>query len=1324
MKKSNILLITSLVTLAVASASIAVVASKKNVVEAEGYSTSSLPTTIDLNDVSSSNVRSYYSSLNDLSQSERQGTNLLKNLKTILKNGQKYYSYDSGNAIWQIYEIADRDWDKSPASSTSYGTYNSSTNKITGYTYGTSSSSSKNNPYIHALYINRDVTNQTTAWDDHQQTQWGINREHVWPKAEGFEESGAGGARGDPMHLMAGNGYANNIHSNYYYGYVDTSSSYTNCGSTYSNISGNLRGKSKTLGGSTNVFEPQDCDKGDIARAIFYMVARYNYLSNSDSDGIDSNNPNLALTQSLSDWASSGYSSTTSTTGKMGIMTDLLRWHKIDPVDEYEIHRNNLLYTNYTNNRNPFIDFPEWADYIWGTTTYSGTTYQSYSSTPTGYAKPSSDTINGYNSGSSTVDFYTTPSSVSLVVGGEDASVSVTASGGSGTPSWTSGDTSVATVSGTTSLTITPVGEGTTTITGTYSGVNTTIDVTVSTTAPVAETDVTIEKDDYTPGYASSGTSGTISKTVSSANDLSISYSGINTKSSGGSAYAYTMYAGGNGYIYSTTCPSGYYPSKVTVSFTSGTGESGKAGITYGTSQISSKQTVTGAVTKSGTCELTNSNPTKLYWNFSTNTSNVQVSSITVTYSEITSTDYVTLNKNSLSLNIGESETLQATASGSVTWSSDATTIATVNSSGKVTAVGEGTAFITATSGTAEATCTVTVLEPVTLSYISVSGQTTSFTKNGTFSFGGTVTAHYSDDSTEDVTASATFSGYDLSTTGNQTVTVTYSGETTTYQITVSESGGGSTAAGTFTVNLQDKSLKDATSYQNTQTTTDYDGGDATASLAWSRINPNSGQISGNSTTLSNLQSGTGNFYIHNTDPLPGNITSITISGIDGTVTASNAYAMTASSAISSQTTDSSTAGTSGTNAVTWSFNENSSGKYFALGCVKGFTSGNVYATSFIVEYAASSGGDTTPKINSVTISPDNYEVSMGATKTITPVVSGENNPNKALTWTSSNTSVATVSNGVVTPVGAGTTTITATSVLDPTKADTATVKVNSASLTSGSPYMNGVAYKLFFVNSNSVTRYFSGGMSGNYGGSVGASSIDNSPDIYFEASSSGQNIYFLSEGVKNYISVIQSGTYYNFSYGTSVPSTQWIYDSANSCLTYALNDNNYVLGSSGTYNTIGTYKVANVTIKCDFVTSDTSGEYGFATVFMNSITCDSNGKNAPTFNNGTSWSSLSAVYAKLSETSKATFVSTSPVENSSSIIEQAAYRYDYIVGKYGTGTYNDFASRSPASIGVTNSFLFASGSSDSLMAILVIVLMLGLTGVVAYVYIRRRETN
>ena len=468
--KKRIIAGLSLSTILAVSLAVFLSNTEKEAKKVKGYSVSSLPTTIDLNDTSASNIRSYYSSLNNLAQNQRKGENLLKNLKEILKNGQKYYSYDSGNAIWQIYEIADRDWAKSPASSTTYGTYNSSTNKITGYTYGTSSSSSKNNPYIHALYINRDVTNQTTAWDNHNQDQWGINREHVWPKAEGFETSGAGGARGDPFHLMAGNGYANNIHSNYYYGYVKTSSSYTDCGTKYSNQSGNLRG-SPVNANSGTVFEPQDSDKGDIARAIFYMVARYNYLSGSDSDGIDSNNPNLTLTNDITTWASSGFSSTTSTTGKMGILTDLLAWHHADPVDEYEIHRNNLLFTNYTNNRNPFIDFPEWADFIWGSVVYNGKTKVSYSSTPTGYATPSSDTINGYNGGSTdpvSVTGVSLDKETTTIVEGNSELLTAYVSPYNATDqsiTWSSSDETVATVS--INGRVNAIAEGTTTITAT-----------------------------------------------------------------------------------------------------------------------------------------------------------------------------------------------------------------------------------------------------------------------------------------------------------------------------------------------------------------------------------------------------------------------------------------------------------------------------------------------------------------------------------------------------------------------------------------------------------------------------------------------------------------------------------------------------------------------------------------------------------------------------------------------------------------------------------------------------------------------------------------
>ncbi len=77
-----------------------------------------------------------------------------------------------------------------------------------------------------------------------------------------------------------------------------------------------------------------------------------------------------------------------------------------------------------------------------------------------------------------------------------------------------------------------------------------------------------------------------------------------------------------------------------------------------------------------------------------------------------------------------------------------------------------------------------------TLSYISISGYTTSFTQNDPFVFGGTVTAHYTNGSTQDVTSSALFSGYNMSSISRQRVTVSYTEngitKTTSYYITVS----------------------------------------------------------------------------------------------------------------------------------------------------------------------------------------------------------------------------------------------------------------------------------------------------------------------------------------------------------------------------------------------------------------------------------------------------------------------------------------------------------------------------------------------------------
>ena len=352
---------------------------------------SSLPTTINLKDNTDAEIRSYYSSLNSLPEAERKGNNLLKNLRTIIHD-LTYYSYDT---CWKIYEITDREWALSPASGTTYGTYNASTQTITNYQYGTSASKSNNNPYLRDLYKNRDANGVTVeaarirAWDNHGTLAGGTDREHVWCQSRGFKaSSGAKGPAGtDVHHLMAGDSRVNQTtHNNNPYGFVDGSKSSEDASKYLDFLKGNVKGyplNPHSEDKATTVFEPQDSDKGDIARACFYMAACYNNFSGNET--ISQYDPNLIMVDYASDNGAAEDSSATHPVA-MGILSDMLEWNKIDPVDEFEIHRNNLIYNNYQHNRNPFVDFPQWADYIWG--------YPNDVGNPAGAANPQTNSIN------------------------------------------------------------------------------------------------------------------------------------------------------------------------------------------------------------------------------------------------------------------------------------------------------------------------------------------------------------------------------------------------------------------------------------------------------------------------------------------------------------------------------------------------------------------------------------------------------------------------------------------------------------------------------------------------------------------------------------------------------------------------------------------------------------------------------------------------------------------------------------------------------------------------------------------------------------------
>lgn len=82
--------------------------------------------------------------------------------------------------------------------------------------------------------------------------------------------------------------------------------------------------------------------KGDVARSLFYMAVRYNALSL-----VNGNPSDISGNQILGDLAT------------------LLTWNTTDPRDDFEMNRNNYIYT-WQMNRNPFIDYPSLADYIFG----------------------------------------------------------------------------------------------------------------------------------------------------------------------------------------------------------------------------------------------------------------------------------------------------------------------------------------------------------------------------------------------------------------------------------------------------------------------------------------------------------------------------------------------------------------------------------------------------------------------------------------------------------------------------------------------------------------------------------------------------------------------------------------------------------------------------------------------------------------------------------------------------------------------------------------------------------------------------------------------
>lgn len=166
------------------------------------------------------------------------------------------------------------------------------------------------------------------------------NREHSMPN------SWWGGSNDtcytDLFHLYPTDGKVNGTRGNNPFGEVG--SNYTTYSSSKCNGLGK-HGNSGFSGYTGRVYEPDDMYKGDFARTYFYMACRYMpKIDGWSSDMLAGNSYPVFTT-----WATNL----------------LLKWHRNDAVSEKETTRNEAVY-GIQHNRNPFIDHPEFVEYIWG----------------------------------------------------------------------------------------------------------------------------------------------------------------------------------------------------------------------------------------------------------------------------------------------------------------------------------------------------------------------------------------------------------------------------------------------------------------------------------------------------------------------------------------------------------------------------------------------------------------------------------------------------------------------------------------------------------------------------------------------------------------------------------------------------------------------------------------------------------------------------------------------------------------------------------------------------------------------------------------------
>jgi endonuclease I len=162
------------------------------------------------------------------------------------------------------------------------------------------------------------------------------NREHIIPQST---FNSAAPMVSDAHFITPTDGKVNGQRSNYPHGPVTSA--------TWTSLNGSKLGASTTSGYSGPIFEPINEFKGDIARMYFYFATRYENTVAGYSYAMFNGTSNQVFTTAF--------------------LNLLITWHNQDPVSSREIARNNAIYTSQ-NNRNPYIDHPEYVQAIWNPT--------------------------------------------------------------------------------------------------------------------------------------------------------------------------------------------------------------------------------------------------------------------------------------------------------------------------------------------------------------------------------------------------------------------------------------------------------------------------------------------------------------------------------------------------------------------------------------------------------------------------------------------------------------------------------------------------------------------------------------------------------------------------------------------------------------------------------------------------------------------------------------------------------------------------------------------------------------------------------------------